>query len=88
MASTASRQRTQFNVRIPRTLEKRIDRLSKLSGRSRAYIATEALASYLEWRIPQQQDLRRAREEARREKLVPHDQVVAKIDSLIKRYER
>jgi predicted transcriptional regulator len=87
MALSAKNPPKQFNVRIPHTLEKQVERLSKLSGRSRAYIATEALAAYLEWRIPQQEDLRRAKQEARRAKLIPHEHVVAKIDAMIKKYE-
>jgi len=43
----------QFNIRLPAELKDRRENYSQLVGRSQAVVASEALADYLDWRVPQ-----------------------------------
>lgn len=79
--------RTQFNVRLPDKLRRDIDRLAKISGRSRAVIAADALTDYVAWRIPQQIDLQKGLREADAGDLIDHETVMAKLDALIRKHE-
>ncbi len=79
--------RSQFNIRLPAKLRRDIDRLAKLSGRSRAGIATDALSEYVAWRIPQQLDLQRGLRQADEGKLIDHEVVMARLDALIRKHE-
>jgi RHH-type transcriptional regulator, rel operon repressor / antitoxin RelB len=51
--STANKT-TTFSVRVARSIEKRLEKLAKSTGRSRAFLAAEAIHEYLEvneWQI-------------------------------------
>jgi predicted transcriptional regulator len=49
--------KAQFNVRLPVELKTRLDSYAQLVGRPQASVASDALADYLNWRIPQIQAL-------------------------------
>lgn len=51
---------TQVSLRVPSELKERIEAYSQLTGRSKSYVAMEALTEYLDWRLPQMQDLEQA----------------------------
>jgi RHH-type transcriptional regulator, rel operon repressor / antitoxin RelB len=55
---TASRE--QFNVRVEPELRARLDAYAQMVGQSKAVIAANALSDYLDWRIPQIEDLKKA----------------------------
>ena len=48
---------SQVSLRLPGELKERVERYAQLTGRSKSYVAMEALAEYLDWRLPQMQDL-------------------------------
>ncbi len=48
---------SQVSLRLPGELKDRIERYAQMTGRSKSYVAMEALAEYLDWRLPQMQDL-------------------------------
>jgi predicted transcriptional regulator len=50
----------QFNIRLPAELKERLETYAQLVGRPQASVASEALADYLDWRIPQIQALKKA----------------------------
>lgn len=50
----------QFNVRLPTELKTRLESYAQLVGRPQANVASDALADYLDWRIPQVQALQQA----------------------------
>lgn len=51
---------SQFNIRLPAELKDRLENYSQLVGRSQAIVASEALADYLDWRVPQIEALKQA----------------------------
>ncbi|OZA29456.1 MAG: hypothetical protein B7X91_01755 [Hydrogenophilales bacterium 17-64-11] len=59
-ADTKPLGQTQFNVRLPAELKARLETYADLVGRSQAMVASEALADYLAWRVPQVEALKLA----------------------------
>jgi|JI10StandDraft_1071094.scaffolds.fasta_scaffold1470201_1 predicted transcriptional regulator len=57
---------SQVSLRVPTELKARMEAYSQLTGRSKSFVAMEALAEYLDWRLPQMQDLEQAIEAADR----------------------
>ena len=51
---------SQVSLRLPGELKERVERYAQMTGRSKSYVAMEALAEYLDWRLPQMQDLEQA----------------------------
>lgn len=51
---------TQFNIRLPSELKDRLENYAQLVGRPQATVASEALADYLDWRVPQIEALKQA----------------------------
>lgn len=51
---------TQVSVRLPNDLKDKMEAYADLTGRTKSYVAMEALSVYLEGRIPQIEDLKAA----------------------------
>jgi RHH-type rel operon transcriptional repressor/antitoxin RelB len=72
---------TTFTVRVESDVKKRLEKLAKSTGRSRSFLAAEALSEYLdanEWPVA---GLRKALASLDRWGGVPHDQVKAWVNS-------
>src|SRR6266536_2693628 len=72
---------TTFTVRVDTAAKKRLERLAKSTGRSRSFLAAEAINEYLdvnEWQVA---GIRRAIEAADRGELISQDQVKAWVES-------
>lgn len=70
-----------FTVRVDANVKKRLEKLAKSTGRSRSFLAAEAINEYLdvnEWQVA---GVKHAIEEADRGELTPHDQVRAWVGS-------
>jgi predicted transcriptional regulator len=70
-----------FTVRVDTAAKKRLEKLAKNTGRSRSFLAAEAINEYLdinEWQVA---GIKAAIESADRGELVPHDQVKAWVNS-------
>lgn len=65
----------QFNVRLPAELKRRLQSYAELVGRPQASVASEALADYLDWRVPQVQALKQAVAAADRGEFASADEV-------------
>jgi predicted transcriptional regulator len=66
---------TTFTVRVDTAVKKRLDRLAKSTGRSRSFLAAEAISEYLavnEWQVA---GIKRAIASLDRAKGVPHEKV-------------
>ena len=64
-----------FTVRVDETTKKRLEKLAKSTGRSRSFLAAEAIAEYLainEWQV---EGIKRAMVSLDDGKRVPHAQV-------------
>jgi predicted transcriptional regulator len=57
---SAALKDSQVSVRLPNELKDRMETYAQLTGRTKSYVAMEALSDYLEWRIPQIEDLKAA----------------------------
>lgn len=51
---------SQVSVRLPNELKDRMETYAQLTGRTKSHVAMEALAAYLDDRIPQIEDLKQA----------------------------
>ena len=51
---------SQVSVRLPNDLRQKMEAYAHLTGRTKSYVAIEALSVYLEERIPQIEDLKAA----------------------------
>ncbi len=51
---------SQVSVRLPTELKDQMETYAQLTGRTRSYVAMEALTEYLTCRIPQIEDLKEA----------------------------
>jgi RHH-type rel operon transcriptional repressor/antitoxin RelB len=66
---------TTFTVRVDAAAKKRLEKLAKSTGRSRSFLAAEAINEYLdvnEWQVA---GIKRAIESLDRSAGVPHEQV-------------
>ena len=50
----------QVSMRLPGELKLRVEDYARLTGRSKSFVAMEALTEYLDWRLPQMRDLEEA----------------------------
>lgn len=70
-----------FTIRVESGVKKRLERLAKSTGRSRSYLAAEALSEYLdvnEWQVG---GVKEAVASLERGEGVPHDNVKEWVDS-------
>ncbi len=51
---------SQVSVRLPAGLKDQMEAYAQMTGRTKSYVAMEALTEYLTWRIPQIEDLKEA----------------------------
>ena len=84
MTSTTapSPAKEQFNVRLSPELKDRLDKYAALAGQSKATIAANALSDYLDWRIPQIENLKLAIAAADRGEFATDTEV----DAVFKKY--
>jgi len=66
---------TTFTVRVDTGVKKRLERLAKSTGRTRSFLAAEAIAEYLEINEWQVAGIKRATASLDRGEGIPHDTV-------------
>ena len=66
---------TTFTVRVDSTVKKRLERLAKSTGRTRSFLAAEALSEYLDMNEWQVSGIKAAMASLDRGEGVPHAQV-------------
>lgn len=79
---------TTFTVRVEPEIKKRLEKLAKSTGRSRSFLAAEALNEYLdvnEWQVA---GIKQAMASLDRGEGVPHDEVKAWVKSWGRKRER
>ena len=57
---TTALKDSQVSVRLPIELKDKMETYAQLTGRTKSYVAMEALSEYLDWRVPQIEDLKAA----------------------------
>ena len=73
---------TVLSVRVDATLKKQLDRLSKSTRRSRAWLAADAIEQYVRRNAWKAQELQTALAEADKGKFISHESMLAWVDSL------
>lgn len=68
---------SQVSVRLPNELKDRMETYAQLTGRTKSHVAMEALAAYLDDRIPQIEDLKQAVLAANRGEFASDDEVAS-----------
>ena len=68
---------SQVSVRLPNDLKDRIEAYAELTNRSKSYVTVSALTEYLDWRVPQIEDLKVAVAAADRGEFATDDEVAA-----------
>ena len=68
---------SQVSMRLPGELKARIETYAVMTGRSKSHVAMEALADYLDWRLPQVVDLEQAIAAADRDEFASDGEVQA-----------
>lgn len=68
---------SQVSVRLPSDLKDQMETYAQLTGRTKSYVAMEALSEYLAWRIPQIEDLKQAIDAADRGEFASDAEVAA-----------
>src|SRR6476620_5939347 len=79
---------TTFTVRVETDVKKRLEKLAKSTGRSRSFLAAEALDEYLdvnEWQVA---GVRKAMGSLDHGESIPHEQVKAWVNSWRGKRER
>lgn len=79
---------TTFTVRVAPAVKKRLENLARSTGRSRSFLAAEALSEYLdvnEWQVA---GVRQAISSLDRGKGVPHEQVKDWVEAWGRKRER
>lgn len=79
---------TTFTVRIDQSVKKRLEQLSKYTGRSRSFLAAEALNEYLDVNEWQTAGIKKAIASIDRGRGVLHKHVKAWVQSWGKQHER
>ena len=75
-----------LSIRLPRKVKARLEKLAKLSGRSKSWHAAEALDAYVVWQMPIVKSIVAARENARNGgKTYTMEEVMARMDRTIER---
>jgi predicted transcriptional regulator len=70
-----------FTVRVDAALKKRLENLARSTGRSRSFLAAEAIGEYVETNEWQIAGIRKAMRSLDRGEGIPHDQVKALVRS-------
>ncbi len=66
---------TTFTVRVDPTVKKRLEKLAKSTGRSRSFLAAEAISEYVDVNDWQVTGIKQAMQSLDRLGAVPHDDV-------------
>jgi RHH-type transcriptional regulator, rel operon repressor / antitoxin RelB len=75
-----------LSIRLPRKLKAKLEKLAKLSGRSKSWHAAEALDAYVDWQTPIVKSIREAQESARNGgKTYTTEEVMARTNKIIER---
>ena len=79
---------TTFSVRVGRSTKSRLEKLAKSTGRSRSFLAAEAISAYLDTNEWQVAGINRALSSLDRGKGIPHERVSDWVASWETRKER
>jgi RHH-type rel operon transcriptional repressor/antitoxin RelB len=88
ITSLTAMSSTTFTVRVETNVKKRLEKLAKSTGRSRSFLAAEALNQYLdvnEWQVA---GIREAMGSLDRGESIPHEKVKAWVNSWNGKRER
>lgn len=74
---------TTLTVRLPRELKARLGKLAERTHRTKSFLAGEAIGSYVERELEIVAGIERGLDDMKAGRVVPHEDVMADIDSTI-----
>lgn len=77
-----------MTIRVPSELHDKLGRLSAGTRRSRSFLAAEAVAAYVERELAIIEGIEHGLEDVAAGRVVPHDEVIAGLESIIDAAER
>ncbi|MGK9283750.1 CopG family ribbon-helix-helix protein [Sinorhizobium meliloti] len=78
---------TTMTIRVSPELKKKLDRIASATSRSRSFLAGEALAAYVDRELEIIDGIKRGMADAEAGRLVPHEEAMVEIFSLIRKAE-
>jgi predicted transcriptional regulator len=79
---------TTLTVRLPSRVKKRLSRLAAYTKRTRSYLAGEAIADFVEREMAIVEAIQEGLDDVKAGRVVPHEQVMSEIASIIKKAKR
>ncbi len=77
-----------LSIRLPRKTKAKLEKLAKLSGRSKSWHAAEALDAYVDWQMPIVKSIAQAMADGRAGRTKPHEEVVKRLNTRLETMER
>lgn len=77
-----------LSIRLPHMVKAKLEKLSKLSGRSKSWHAAEALDAYVNYQMPIVKGIVEAMRDGRAGKAIPHDEVVKRLNARLDTLEK
>lgn len=74
---------TTTTIRLSSDLKDKLDRLARITRRSKSFLAAEAISAYVDRELEIVEGIQRGLADVRAGRTVPHEQVVAEIDALL-----
>lgn len=74
---------TTMTIRLSPDLKDKLDRLARITRRSKSFLAVEAISAYVDRELEIVEGIQRGLADVRAGRTVPHEQVVAEVDALL-----
>ncbi|HVV93636.1 MAG TPA: CopG family transcriptional regulator [Hyphomicrobiales bacterium] len=75
---------TTVTIRVSPEVKEKLGRLARDTRRSRAFLAAEAVADYVDRELEIIEGIERGRADVRAGRVVPHEQAVAEVEAVLK----
>lgn len=74
---------TTMTIRLSPDLKDKLDRLARITRRSKSFLVVEAISAYVDRELEIVEGIQRGLADVRAGRTVPHEQVVAEVDALL-----
>ena len=73
----------RMTIRLSVERKEKLDRLADGTGRSRTYLAAQAVSAYVERELPIVEGIQRGLADVAAGRVTPHEEAMAKVDAMI-----
>lgn len=77
-----------MTIRLDGEVKEKLGRLSENTRRSKSYLAAEAVAAYVDRELEIVEGVKRGLADVEADRVVPHDEAMARLDAVIEAAER